>query len=374
MDRRPRAFALVVVLVATAVVFAIAVQAATFARAASAEAGALVQRARAEREARSAISVALAGLVAGRVPVTPNGSADGRGDAPGGPPAGSINEDEAPEMPAAMRELIGKLTGEDPPEPDGDGVGRSDLSRSRGSARGGPIYHDALVAVGMPVRPIVIKQGDARFAVTFRDARGVLQVNTAAEGEIARLLRAHDIDPPLNLRIAQELADYRDEDDFVRERGAERPDYARRGLTPRNAPLETIDELRFLPSMTPQIFQRIRDDLCVGGDGRIHVQSASPEVLRAVEGVTPAGVERLLTRRAEGPMTREGLADALSPASLAAIDRFRLTPSTRLVGVVRRLDAAGASTGPAVEVEIALVRRRGVAFLATRHTATEPAS
>jgi type II secretory pathway component PulK len=227
----------------------------------------------------------------------------------------------------------------------------------------------------MPVRPIVIEREGARFAVTFRDARGVLSVNSASEEEIARLLRAHDIDPPLNQRIAQELADYRDEDDFVRERGAERPDYTRRGLTPRNAPLETIDELRYLPSMTPEIFERIRGDLCIGGDGRIHVQSAPPEVLRAVEGVTPAGVERLLSRRAEeAPMTREDLEDALSPASLAAIDRFRLTPSTRLIAVVRRLDAAGAPVGPAVEVELALLRTRGVAFLSTRHTTTEPAS
>ncbi|MFG0275108.1 MAG: general secretion pathway protein GspK [Phycisphaerales bacterium] len=371
MDRRPRAFALILVLVATAVVFAIAIQGAVYARASSAEAAALLRRADAEREARSAVSAVLAGLLAGEAERAFGPDADdppARPGAGGGGGADDFDDDGAPEMPPAMRELIGKLTGEDPPDSDGETPRAGATSRSAGSrGRDRPTVHDALVRTGMPTLPIEYRDGERRLLITFRDGGGLLNLNSASEEELARLFALRGVESPRDSRIAQELADYRDEDDFVRERGAERDAYLRLGRRPRNAPLEAVEELLFLPSMTRADFDRVRGDVCIEGDGRIHAATAPREVLASVDDLTPAGLQRLLARRAEGPMTREDLERALSPASGPALDRLRIDPSPRLLALVRPADGRGAG----VEVELWLGSQRGVEFLATR-PAPEP--
>lgn len=374
MDRRPRAFALIVVLVASAVVFAIAVQAAAYARAATSEAAALVRRARTERDARSAASIALASLVAAdvqRSPFDPDDAGSDPGAGGGAPPdAGQLRDDDIPEMPAAMRELIGQLSGEEPttPEPDADAPQpeRSTTTRSNAPRRS-PIY-EALRRRGLPQRPMRVALDDERaYTVAFRDARAGLQVNAASEGELARLFQLRGVPTPDNIRLAQEIADYRDEDDFVRERGAERDEYARRGLTPRNADIQTLEELLFLPSMTPAIYHRVRDALCVRGDGRVHAPSAPADALRAIDGVTPAGAQALIERRSQGPMTLEDLEDALSPLSARAVDRLRLAPSPLLVAIV-----LPEGDGSGAEVIISLESSRGVEFLATRPAPPAP--
>jgi hypothetical protein len=371
VDRRPRAFALIVVLVATAVVFAIAIQGAVYARAASAEAAALLRRAETEREARSAVSAVLAGLLAGEAERALGPGADDPPERPGSGglgPGDDIDEDSVPEMPAAMRELIGKLTGEEPTEPEGETPRTGGGSRSGGSrGRDRPTVHEAIVRAGMPAQPVEWRDGERRFQITFRDAAGLLNLNSASEDELARLFALRGVESPRDVRLARELADYRDEDDFVRERGAERDDYLRLGRVPRNGPLKAVEELLFLPSMTRADFDRLRDAVCVEGDGRIHAASAPRDVLASADGLTPAGLQRLLARRAEGPMTREDLERALSPASGPALDRFRTDPSPRLAALVRSVDGRG----PGVEVELWLGGQRGVEFVATR-PAPEP--
>jgi len=375
MDRPPRAFALIVVLVASAVVFAIAVQAATFARAATSEAAALVRRARVERDARSAASIAIASLVAAdvqRSPFDPDDDGSGAGAGSGGAPtdAGQLRDNDIPEMPAAMRELIGQLSGEEPttPEPDAQAQ-RPEQSRSTRSnaPRRSPIY-EALRRRGLPHRPIRVALDEQRaYTVAFRDARAGLEVNAASESELARLFQLRGVPAPDNIRIAQEIADYRDEDDFVRERGAERDEYARRGLTPRNADIQTLEELLFLPSMTTAIYHRVRDALCVRGDGRVHAPSAPADAIRALDGVTPAGAEALIERRSQGPMTIDDLEDALSPLSARALDRMRLAPLPLLVAIVHPEGG-----GPGAEITISLESRGGVEFLATRPAPPAP--
>ena len=70
--------------------------------------------------------------------------------------------------------------------------------------------------------------GNAKYAVTLRDANAAINLNLATENELRRLFQALRIDAGKADRLAQAILDWRDADDLHRARGAEEPDYLRR--------------------------------------------------------------------------------------------------------------------------------------------------
>ncbi len=90
------------------------------------------------------------------------------------------------------------------------------------------------------------------------------------------------------------------------------------------------EELLFLPSMTRDIFDRIRDDLSLDGDGKVHAGSASREVLASLPGMTADVIDAILRLRMGGTLTEESLDSALSLVPKETRERLRARPSSVL--------------------------------------------
>lgn len=141
--------------------------------------------------------------------------------------------------------------------------------------------------------------GDARVTITFHDLGTTLNLNRAGEDELRRLFVALPIDASEADRLAQRIADWRDEDDLHRPRGAERDDYlaAEAPALPRNGPFQRVADLRNVLGMTDQLLGRVTPYLTLRSSGQVNLNVASRPVLLTVPGLGEDAVAVLLRYR-----------------------------------------------------------------------------
>jgi len=135
------------------------------------------------------------------------------------------------------------------------------LERTRGMPGLGLPRNGAAIACGLP-------EG-RRLVLALQDQAGLIDLNAAPRPLLEAAFRALGIGDADALRLAAEVMDYRDADDDPEPGGAERPQYAARGLShgPRNAPFTSIDEIERLPSMTPERVALSRGGLTIYNPG-----------------------------------------------------------------------------------------------------------
>ena len=145
---------------------------------------------------------------------------------------------------------------------------------------------------------------ESRYVVSLRDVGARLNVNRATEEELRRFFRALRVDFGRADRLAQAIMDWRDADDAHRARGAEREDYlgAATPVLPRNGPFQDLGELRYVRGMDDELFDRTHPYLTLLGTGRINLNTAEPEVLQAIEGITRQAVAVIMRFRRRGEL------------------------------------------------------------------------
>lgn len=145
------------------------------------------------------------------------------------------------------------------------------------------------------------------YAVRVEDVSARLPLNHAGEEELRRLFVAVGAGFREADVAAQSVLDWRDDDGLHRARGAEWDDWYRAlpvPVRPRNGPFESVDELRHVRGME-RLYPRVAHLLTVYGVGRVNLNTAPPEVLRAVPGLTEESVSMILSRRRAGRPLRE---------------------------------------------------------------------
>jgi general secretion pathway protein K len=144
-----------------------------------------------------------------------------------------------------------------------------------------------------------VKLGAERYHVSVRDAGASLNINLASEQEIERFFIALPIDAGRANEIAESILDWRDSDNLHRLHGAEADDYLRLGsaVLPPNEKFSRLEELRYVKSVTPEIFARARPFLTLMGTGQININSAPRPVLLALPGMSEEAVSVLLQTR-----------------------------------------------------------------------------
>jgi type II secretory pathway component PulK len=147
---------------------------------------------------------------------------------------------------------------------------------------------------------------DAAFILTVRDTGAALNLNTAEEDMIQSFLaQGLRLDFALAEKLTQAILDWIDEDDDPRLGGGEREEYLRAGMAvlPPNRPFASIEELRYILGMTPQIFEEAAIYLTLSGS-RINVNSAPEAVLLAIPVITPDVAAQLVRDRDSGLLPR----------------------------------------------------------------------
>ena len=106
---------------------------------------------------------------------------------------------------------------------------------------------------------------DAEIGVSIQDELGRIDLNAADAPLLAGLFRAAGTPAQEADTIADRIIDWRDSDDLRRLNGAEKADYHRADLSawPRNAPFQSVDELKLVSGMTVGLFRRVEPVLTV---------------------------------------------------------------------------------------------------------------
>lgn len=112
--------------------------------------------------------------------------------------------------------------------------------------------------------------------VTIQDESGRFDLNTVDGSVLAALLRSVNVDDEKIDPLVDSILDWRGPSDLHHLRGATDDDYAAAGLDylPRHAPFQSVDELRLVLGMTPEIFAQVKDALTV----YTHNSAADPNV------------------------------------------------------------------------------------------------
>ena len=158
--------------------------------------------------------------------------------------------------------------------------------------------------------------------IILRDESARINLNRAPEALIKGLLKYCGLSDAEVARLADAIFDWRDADDFRRPNGAEARDYeaAGRSYKPANAAFETIDELRLVLNMTPEVFRKLKGLLSVHSSrAGFNSLSAPAEILYALPEVNADAVAQYLAQRDRARAENQLLAPfapALAYASL----------------------------------------------------------
>jgi general secretion pathway protein K len=101
--------------------------------------------------------------------------------------------------------------------------------------------------------------------LSIQDQLAKLNVNQAPEALLAALIESTGVEHAKAQSLSDAIADFRDADNLRRPQGAEEAEYQNAGLGwgPKNAPLQSLEELQQVLGMTPEIYARLIPDLTI---------------------------------------------------------------------------------------------------------------
>jgi general secretion pathway protein K len=169
------------------------------------------------------------------------------------------------------------------------------------------------------------EDGDASYEVVVESESGKVDINFVEEDVLLEMLRKAGLPDDGAEEVRDAILDWRDDDDNPRARGAEAPDYAQlpEPVLPRNGKIVSVDELRYVKGVTPELFDRFLSRVFTtrGNSRQVNFLLAPEFVLRSLPGISSEAAAQIVARRAEDPPP--------STAELLAIVGDGLTPWVR---------------------------------------------
>jgi general secretion pathway protein K len=228
-----------------------------------------------------------------------------------------------------------------------------------------------------PVPPIDLGEGTIGIVVEDEERkininRLVLPNGNAPDDQklavFRRLLEILEIDPLL----ADAVVDWLDNDDTPRVGSAESAFYLSRPFPyqAKNDFLDTVDELRLVRGVTPEVFEKLRPFVTVYSSGKVNLNTAPKQVIMALSAgrdaadageITEAGADEIIEYRKEKPFQKIEEIRNVSPflSDLYQRTRFRdllevrgtafhVRSAGEVAGTVRTIDAVGIRTGKTI--------------------------
>ena len=129
---------------------------------------------------------------------------------------------------------------------------------------------------------------DAQLRIATWNVTGKIDLNFAPMPLLRSLLLQTGVDATTADYLADAILDWRDSDDFRHLNGAEDTDYRIAGLPygAKDAPFDSIDELRMVLGMTDEIYTVIEKSITTfSGQSGVNLQHASAQVVAAMAGL-----------------------------------------------------------------------------------------
>ncbi|HTY44729.1 MAG TPA: hypothetical protein VMD52_01890 [Patescibacteria group bacterium] len=150
-------------------------------------------------------------------------------------------------------------------------------------------------------------QTDLRYG--FIDEESKININYAPAPVLVRLFLFVGLDNDQADKMGHALVDYRDADTTTAEGVPEQFYYAQEGrpAVMKNANFEMIDEVKLVPGMTAEIYDKIKDRITVYGSGPVNINTASVDIL-SILGLRPDLIAKVFMFRC-GEDRKEGTED-----------------------------------------------------------------
>jgi general secretion pathway protein K len=158
--------------------------------------------------------------------------------------------------------------------------------------------------------------GGASLKVSIQDELGRIDLNSADTPLLSGLFRSAGLDAVAADRLVDKILDWRDLSPAKRLNGAKDREYqaAGFGYRPRNGPFQSVDELKLVMDMTPDLFRRVEPAITVySGRPLIDPQVAPREALLALTAMDAQKADSIIAAR-----TADSNRAALSAPGIAA--------------------------------------------------------
>lgn len=142
--------------------------------------------------------------------------------------------------------------------------------------------------------------GEARVRVSMADESAKIDINDGSPLLLKGLFLSQGLSDADSNQLADAIQDWRDPDSLVRPNGAEEDYYREAGLPqrPPNSPFQTIEELRLVRGMTPELFRRIEPMITIySRQAGINLATASRAVLMSIPEISAAQVDAYVAAR-----------------------------------------------------------------------------
>ena len=136
--------------------------------------------------------------------------------------------------------------------------------------------------------------------VSMTDESGKIDINTAADALLRGLFLAQGMKDEEAAAVTDAILDWRDPDSLKRLHGAEEAEYLAAGYSykPANAAFQSIEELRLVMGITPELFDKVAPLITIySRQPGINASIASRGVLRALPGASDALVDQYIAQR-----------------------------------------------------------------------------
>lgn len=147
-----------------------------------------------------------------------------------------------------------------------------------------------------------INFANAKVRIRLLSETGKIDLNAADQALLQSLISHAPIEEDQQTGLVNAILDWRDEDDLVREDGAEKKEYKDAGLSyqPRNKPFQSIEELQLVLGMNERIYDWLQDIVTVySGEPTVNLQLASPKVLQVMPDLDEAAKNEYMQARRE---------------------------------------------------------------------------
>ena len=158
--------------------------------------------------------------------------------------------------------------------------------------------------------PRLVEFGGVAVTVSVTSESGKIDLNNANRSLVFGLFTAAGLDQTDANTLTDRVLDWREKGNFKRLNGAKAPDYQAAGLSygPRDGPFQSIDELKLVLGMTPQLYGLLEPGITVYSVLPEPIpQDAPPIVLRAT-GISLPGITTIMATRAQGNVAPAGFA------------------------------------------------------------------
>ncbi|MEQ1517988.1 MAG: hypothetical protein ABL931_16025 [Usitatibacteraceae bacterium] len=143
--------------------------------------------------------------------------------------------------------------------------------------------------------------------VSILDESGKIDINTASDALLRGLFLSQGLKDDEAAALTDAIVDWRDADSLKRLRGAEEAEYTAAGYSykPANAAFQSIEELRLVMGMTPQLYEKIASLITIySRQPGVNAGIAARGVLRAMPGATDALVDQYIAQREQARIAK----------------------------------------------------------------------